>query len=173
MGVLNRQELSDLNPEKIYSIGTFVLHPELWAKIDKKFVKILNNPIKIKFNDQIRTKLGKLKDKKGIYIFFIEPNFPFVPATSYLMYVGRVISNNTFHKRFYDYVSAIGSRTHRRNIQLLTNLWPDKTWVYFYDLSVNDQEIAKIEEILYNNICPPLNTQFRSKRALNSRSIYN
>jgi len=171
--VLTRDELRDLNPEKIYNIQTFVLNYELWPNIDPTLAAILNAPIKIKFDTNIRNNLGAIRNKKGIYMFFVEPDFPFIPKVNYLMYVGRVISTNTFFRRFYDYVDGIGNKNIRRNIQLLTNLWEGKTWVYFYELSLPDTRIATIEANLYDNIVPPLNNQFRSKRALNSRSIYN
>ncbi len=173
MPVLTRDELADLNPEKLYNIPTFVLHYELWQNIDPTLAATLNAPVKIKFDANIRNNLGTLRNKKGIYIFFVEPDFPFVPKANYLMYVGRVINTNTFYLRFRDYVNGIGNRNIRRNIQLLTNLWEDKTWVYFYELNLADNRIKTIESNLFDNIVPPLNNQFRARRALNSRSIYN
>ncbi|WDF54885.1 hypothetical protein [Mucilaginibacter sp. KACC 22063] len=173
MPVLTRKELSELNPEKIYNIQTFVLHHELWANIDPALNAILNAPVKLAFDSTIRTRLGALRNSRGIYMFFVEPEFPFIPSCNYFMYVGRVISGNTFFKRFYDYVSSIGNKKKRRNLQLLTNLWPGKTWVYFFELNLSDTRIAAIEANLFDNIVPPLNNQFRAKRALNSRSIYN
>jgi hypothetical protein len=89
------------------------------------------------------------------------------------MYVGRVINTNTFFKRFNDYIKGIGNKNIRRNIQLLTNLWENKTWVYFYELNHDDSKIKTIESNLFDNIIPPLNNKFSAKRALNSRSIYN
>ncbi|MCB8999922.1 MAG: hypothetical protein H6540_07660 [Bacteroidales bacterium] len=173
MPALTKDQLRDLNPEKIYNIQTFLLHYELWPNIDTNLSNILNSPIRIQFDEQIRNNLGAIKYKKGVYFFFIEPEFPFVPNANYLMYVGKVVGTNTFFSRFYEYVSAIGNKNKRRNIQLLTNLWPGKTWVYFYDLTLTDNQIEGIEQNLYDNILPPLNNQFRAKRALNSRSIYN
>jgi hypothetical protein len=173
MPVLTRDELRDLNPEKIYNIQSFVLHFELWKNIDPNLATILNRPIKIKFDGNIRSNLGPIKNKKGIYMFFVEPDFPFIPKTNYLLYVGRVTKTNTFFKRFDDYVKGIGNKNIRRNIQLLTNLWEGKTWVYFFELNISDNRIMSIEENLYDNIIPPLNNQFKAKRALNSRSIYN
>lgn len=173
MPVLTREELSELNPEKIYNIPTFVLHYELWRNLDPNLANILNNPVRIQFDENIRRNLGQLRNRKGIYMFFVEPEFPFTPPTNYFVYVGRVIGTNTFFKRFYDYETAIGNRNKRRNIQLLTNLWPGKTWVYFYDLNLANNVIEGIERNLFDNIAPPLNNQFRSRRAVNSRSIYN
>ncbi|HVW15858.1 MAG TPA: hypothetical protein VHB54_18650 [Mucilaginibacter sp.] len=172
MAVLSRKQLSELNPDKIYNIQTFVLHHERWVNVDNTLSTTLNAPVKIEFDKDIRTKLGGLKDKKGIYMFFVEPDFPFVPSCNYLMYVGRVIGGNTFFARFYDYIKGIGNTTVRRNIQLLTNLWPGHTWVYFFELNLTDARISAIEKNLYDNIVPPLNNSFSAKGAKNSRSIY-
>ena len=88
------------------------------------------------------------------------------------MYVGKVAGNNTFRNRFYEYVNAIGNLDQRLNIMLLTNLWPNKTWVYVYPLDVTDDEIEAIEDNLIDNIVPPLNNKVKAKAAKNSRSIY-
>lgn len=171
MAVLSIDELNNLNPEKIYNIGTFVLNYSSWLNIRNDLNVILQNPIRVKFDSNIQ---ANLSSKKGIYMFFVEPDFPFAPEARYLMYVGRVISNNTFKKRFYDYVSGIGNRNNRRNIQLLTNLWPDKTWVYYYELDhLSDDEITAIEDNLIDNVIPPMNNRFKIKEAKNSRSLYN
>ncbi|MGI4822613.1 MAG: hypothetical protein ACRYFV_15495 [Janthinobacterium lividum] len=171
MPVLTRDELNGLNPDKLYRLK-FVLHYEQWSNLDPTILSHLHSPVKLKFDDNIRNSLGAIKNKKGVYIFMIEPDFPNVPTSNYLVYVGEVTAGNTFFKRFYDYVSAIGDRNKRRNIQLLTNLWPDKTWVYFYELSLTDAEIEAIESNLYDNIIPPLNNKFKAKKAKNSRSLY-
>lgn len=173
MPVLTRNQLTELNPEIIYNISTFVLHYELWQNLDSNLRNILYVPVRIQFDENIRDNLGVIRNKKGIYMFFVEPEFPFAPQANYLMYVGRVIGSNTFFRRFYEYVSAIGNKNKRRNIQLLTNLWPGKTWVYFYELNLADNTIEEIEKNLYDNIIPPFNNQFKARRALNSRSIYN
>ena len=169
---LSKERLAELNPERIYNLP-LVLNYELWKNIDTKLIGVLNNPFKIKFDENLRNNLGTVKDKKGIYMFLVEPDFPFIPKLNYLVYVGRVIKDNTFFKRFYDYVNSIGKENGRRNIQLLTNLWPDKTWVYFYELKLLDNQISEIEQQLFDNIIPPLNNEFRSKQAQNNRSIYN
>ncbi|PXV61100.1 hypothetical protein CLV62_12634 [Dysgonomonas alginatilytica] len=171
MTALSISDLNNLNPEKIYNIKTFVLNLSSWLNIRNDLNVILQNPIKVRFDSNIQ---AHLSSRKGIYMFFVEPNFPFTPEARYLMYVGRVISDNTFKKRFYDYVNAIGNRNKRRNIQLLTNLWPNKTWVYYYELDhLSDDEITAIEDNLIDNVIPPMNNKFKIKEAVNSRSIYN
>ena len=169
MGALSLEELNNDNPEKVFRIDTFVLNHQTWVNIRKDLSTLFLNGKKFKFDENIQT---VLPSTKGIYIFFIEPEFPFPPEVRYLMYVGRVIGTNTFRKRFYDYVSAIGSHEVRRNIQILTNLWPEKTWVYVYELDLTDDEITAIEDNLIDNIVPPMNNKFKAVEAKNSRSIY-
>ncbi|HWY13026.1 MAG TPA: hypothetical protein VN026_16945 [Bacteroidia bacterium] len=172
MATLSKTQLAELNPENVYRMP-FVMHFELWQKLDPNLSTHLSAPVKVLFDGKIRTKLGKVKNGKGIYMFIVEPDFPLTPKINYLMYIGRVINTNTFFKRFADYVGAIGDINKRRNIQLLTNLWPGKTWVYFYKLTAADSNIKKIERNLFDHIIPPLNNSFVSKKAQNSRSIYN
>jgi len=116
--------------------------------------------------------LGVLKNKKGIYIFFVEPNFPFTPNVYYPIYIGRVMKKNTFFKRFDEYVKAIGELNIKRNRQLMANAWPNNTFIYFYVLA-NDIEIEETEKQLIDYVIPPLNNQFYIDEAKNTRSIYN
>ena len=88
------------------------------------------------------------------------------------MYVGKVTGTDTFFHRFYEYVSNIGNLNQRQNTMLLTNLWPEKTWVYVYPLDLSDKEIESIEDNLIDNIVPPLNNRVKATSAHNSRSIY-
>lgn len=169
MGALSLSELNNDNPEKVSNINTFVLNNESWTNVRADLSILFNGGKKFKFDENIQS---LLPPTKGIYIFYVEPEFPFFPEARYLMYVGRVIGSNTFKKRFYKYVAAIGSHKERRNIQLLTNLWPDKTWVYVYELDLKDDEITAIEDNLIDNIIPPMNNRFKSSKAKNSRSIY-
>lgn len=169
MAVLSLEELNNDNPEKVFRIESFVLNHQSWINVRKDLTILFQKGKKFKFDEKIQS---ALPSTRGIYIFYVEPEFPFLPETRYLMYVGRVIGSNTFKKRFYKYVSAIGNHAVRRNIQLLTNLWPDKTWVYVYELNLTDEEITAIEDNLIDNIVPPMNNKFKSTKAKNSRSIY-
>jgi hypothetical protein len=171
MAVLSQEKLASLNIDKIYNIETYVLNINLWKQLDKSLKIKLKNPKKYPFDENIRTLLPK--KAKGIYIFTVEPEFPFIPTVVNFMYVGRVTAGNTFFKRFHEYVTAIGKEDQRRNIQILTNAWPGKTWVYVYELSLPDTEIKKIERNIFNSIVPPMNNEFTLKRAKNSRSLYN
>ncbi|MBK7908784.1 hypothetical protein [Candidatus Pollutiaquabacter sp.] len=112
MPVLTRDELADLNPEKLYNIPTFVLHYELWNNINPNLAVILNAPVRIQFNENIRANLGAVRNRKGIYMFFVEPEFPFTPSANYLMYVGKVVGTNTFSDDFMNtlVLLAIGIR---------------------------------------------------------------
>ena len=169
MAPLSYEELNNDNPEQIYNIETFVLNLQAWKDVRDDLRVLFQNGRRFKFDEHIQDSLPRTK---GIYIFYVEPQFPFQPEVRYLMYVGKVTGSNSFQHRFYDYVSGIGSHTIRRNIQLLTNLWPDKTWVYVFELNLTDDEIEKIEDNLIDNIIPPMNNKFKAITAKNSRSIY-
>jgi len=170
---LTLDELNKMNPEKTYNVPAPGYNPKAWDSISLPIT--LPKPIKLIFDDDIRKNMGtNVKYKKGIYMFCIEPNFPFDPEIRYIMYIGRVIKKNTFFKRFYDYVKAIGAPNKRRNIQLLTNLWAGKMFVYYYDLSqCPDNIISDIETQLIDKIIPPMNNKFELKDAQKTRSIYN
>lgn len=171
MPALTLQQINNANPEQNYNIKSFVLNINTWGNIRADLGRLFLNGIKLKFDENIRNNLPR---SKGIYIFYIEPDFPFSPETRYLMYVGKVAGKDTFYKRFYEYVKAIGNLDQRKNIMLLTNLWPNKTWVYVYSLDdATDDEIEAIEDNLIDNIVPPLNNKVKAKAAKNSRSIYN
>lgn len=169
MEALSYEELNNDNPEQIYNIKTFVLNLQSWKEVRTDLGVLFRNGQRFKFDEHIQEQLPKTK---GIYMFFVEPKFPFQPEVRYLMYVGKVTGTNTFQNRFYDYVSGIGCHNQRRNIQLLTNLWPNKTWVYVYELELSDDEIENIEDNLIDNIIPPMNNKFKAITAKNSRSIY-
>lgn len=169
MSTLSLQEINNAYPEKIYNIESFVLNINTWQNVRQDLSEFFRNGLRLKFDEHIRESMPKTR---GIYIFFVEPNFPFMPETRYLMYVGKVTGSDTFFNRFHEYVSDIGKLNQRQNTMLLTNLWPEKTWVYVYTLDLSDREIESIEDNLIDNIVPPLNCRLKAKEAQNSRSIY-
>lgn len=170
MAVLTLEQLNGINPEKIFDLK-LSLNINLWTSLT--LPSALPIPVKLVFNDDIRNVMPTtLKRKKGIYFFVVEPEFPFLPPLNHLLYVGRVSKNNTFFKRFYEYVNSIGKYNTKRNRQLMTNAWPDKTFVYCFEIN-DDSEIELIEKELIDKIIPPLNNKFSIKEAINTRSLYN
>lgn len=170
MSVLTLEQLNDYNPEKIYDLP-LTLNINLWNSLNLPIT--LPAPIKLEFNEALRSSMPtNLKKKKGIYFFVVEPNFPFVPTVNHLVYIGRVVKTNTFFKRFYEYIKAIGNQNVKRNRQLMTNAWPTKTYIYYFVLE-NDNHIEIVEKELIDKIIPPLNNKFSIKEATNTRSIYN
>lgn len=170
MSVLTLEQLNDYNPEKIFDLP-LTLNINLWNSLVLPIS--LPVPLKLEFNETLRSTMpSHLKKKKGIYFFVVEPNFPFLPAINHLIYIGRVVKTNTFFKRFYEYVKAIGNQNVKRNRQLMTNAWPSKTYVYYFALD-SDHEIEIIEKELIDKIIPPLNNKFSIKEATNTRSLYN
>lgn len=158
-----------LTPEQIRDRYNFapvhrmlVLHdPSKWSGLQNFN---LPNPIKMKFDVNIRQNMSQvIHDAKGIYMFVVEPEHDFAIdiCLKHLMYVGRVMEGATgfnFFRRFYDYVNAIGDLNAAKNKMRLTNLWPDQTFVYFFNLSnKSDAEITHIEDEIINKIVPPLN----------------
>lgn len=173
MSTLSLKEINDIYPEKVYSLPVHY-NPSWWEEI------ILNDfpePIIVEFEEEIRLYMSDdLKNSKGIYMFFLDPQHPFNPKIHYLVYIGRVLEGETdfnFGKRIYDYTKSIGSKARSRNKTLLTNLWPGKTYVYYYPLNnMPDEDIVDIEDLLINKIVPPLNNQFKGV-ANQTRDLYN
>lgn len=156
--------------------GLFNYHdPQKWQEIlNHKLPK----PVKLKFDKNIRKKMpASIKNSHGIYMFFLETSHPFPPDIymRHILYVGRVqkgTSSHTFFKRMYAYVQDIGNKKAARNRMRLTNLWPNHTYVYFFDLSDRqDKEIREIESNIYDNIIPPLNEELTGDSRL-TRQLY-
>lgn len=172
MSVLSLDDINSNFPDNRYKLP--VIHnPDKWKKIS---IPILPNPIKVKFDLNIITSIPtSIADSKGIYMFFLEPSHPFAPELRHLLYIGRVKEGKTsfsFKKRMYDYRSVIGDVNNPLNRVLLTNLWPDYTFVYFYNLdNMTDQNIEDIEQNLFENIVPPLNSRIGGKTE-QTRNLY-
>lgn len=150
-------------------------NPNWWSEI---IDHNLETPVKIKFDSNVRENMpDEIHNGKGIYMFFLEPDHPFPEEAGikHLLYVGRVqagVSNHNFFKRFYKYVKAIGNRSVARNTMRLTNLWPDHTYVYYFNLSDrSDLEIKNIESNIFNKIVPPLNEALEGEARL-TRQFY-
>lgn len=138
----------------------------------------LGTPVRLKFDEDIRINMpANIHRGKGIYMFFLETNHPFPKDVliRHLLYIGRVqkgTTNYNFFQRFNSYVKAIGNKTVARNVMRLTNLWPDYTYVYYFDLSGRtDNEIVDIEKNIFNNIIPPLNEELHGEARL-TRQFY-
>ena len=170
MRALSLEEINEQNPEKIYDLP-LTLNITKWETFNLP-VNLMSFSKKLKFDENIRQQMDNIKYKKGIYMFVVEPGFPFLPRIDYLLYIGRVIKSDTFFKRFYSYVKSIGNRNKKRNIQLLTNAWIEKTFVYFFEIN-DDLNIIETEKQLINIIVPSLNNQLYLKGAHNPRSILN
>lgn len=159
------------NPKRMH-----VYHDPLWWSDIRNHN--LGIPVRLKFDSNIRQNMPtNIKNAKGIYMFFLEPDHPFPDniLIRHLLYVGRVQNGTTnfnFFKRFYDYVQAIGNRSKALNIIRLTNLWPDHTYVYYFDLSSRaDNEIVQIEKNIFNKIVPPLNEELHGEAGF-TRDFY-
>jgi len=149
--------------------------PNWWNEIINHNLPV---PVRLKFDESIRGQMPQsIHHGKGIYMFFLEPNHP-LPNNIFIrhvLYVGRVQGGQTnfnFFQRFYRYVKAIGNKAGARNIMRLTNLWPDNTYVYYFDLSTRtDNDIVDIEKNIFNKIVPPLNEELHGEARL-TRQFY-
>lgn len=112
-----------------------------------------------------------LPSTKGFYVFTIEElGFPQIDFR-YLLYIGKVEKTNTFKNRFYKYRNTIDDSSAAENVMLLTNLWPDNTYVYVFELS-NDHEIVDIEKILIHKLKPNFNEEYFTSKTVTSTSLY-
>ncbi|MEM6737942.1 MAG: hypothetical protein AAGC64_12810 [Bacteroidota bacterium] len=154
---------------------TMLVHhnPNWWSQI---LDHDLGDPIKLKFDQNIRDAMPEnIHRGKGIYMFCLEPDYPISDEvlSKHLLYVGRVqagTTNYNFFRRFLKYVRSIGNRAIARNTMRLTNLWPNHTYVYYFELSEkSDQDIVDIEKNIFNNIVPPLNEELHGEARLTRR----
>lgn len=175
MAYLTPQEINQAHISNEFRLQVYH-NPNLWSNLINY---TLPSPIKIKFDEYIRDNMpANIRTGKGIYMFFTEPNhpLPIVINTKHLLYVGRVQEGDSgsynFHRRFYSYVKDIGNKSAARNRMRLTNLWPECTFVYYFDLTSRpDSEIRDIESNIINNIVPPLNEQLHGEARL-TRQLY-
>jgi hypothetical protein len=165
---LSIQRISDLNSDKFYEFTAFISikNFEIINDILKKCTVTLLKKEKFVYNIP-----DVLTNDKGIYLFTLEELSLFQPNLCYLLYVGRVFKDNTFKNRFYDYRNAIGNENVPQNKMLLTNLWPGKTFVYFYALT-DDNTIHDIEQILVNQTKPPFNAEYYTEKTINNIDLY-
>jgi hypothetical protein len=169
---LTPQEIADVHIGSVHGLS-YIHYPKNWGNID---LQNFPAPFVLQFNASIRDNMpNQIKNGKGIYMFFLEPNHPFSPELRHLLYVGRVRAGGTnynFFQRFYQYVNSIGNKAESSNKMKLTNLWPDHTYVYFYCLdNETDARIVEIESMLYNSLVPPLNDRLEGD-AKQTRDFY-
>jgi hypothetical protein len=174
MPVLNVSDINNHFVENRYLLNV-IHHPDFWQSLNLPLTP-LPPPTKVKFDENIKINMpASIRQNKGIYMFFLEPNHPFTPLINHLVYVGRVrqgTTNFSFLKRFDEYQKQIGNVNGSLNKVLLTNLWPDHTYVYFYSMnSLTDSDIATIEDEIIKKIIPPLNSKIGGKTE-QTRNLY-
>lgn len=135
-----------------------------WEEI---IIPALPTPVLLPFNENIRNRMPpNIRNGKGLYFFCVEPSHPINIEIRYLIYIGRVLGgatdNHNFHLRFAEYVNAIGDLNVKRNTMRMTNLWPNRTNVYFFDLNYcSDDDIIELEDLFIQKIVPPLNEKLK------------
>lgn len=109
--------------------------------------------------------------KKGFYVFVIE-NMDMAPLNfCYLLYIGKVTKSDSFKNRFYNYRNSINKIESVKNILMLTNLWPDNTFVYFFEIA-DDSQIDDIEKVMINRLRPPFNEQYFTDKTVSNTVLY-
>ncbi|MFE3849295.1 hypothetical protein ACFX5D_15120 [Flavobacterium sp. LB3P45] len=162
MPYLTESEVRDAFPHSAAPLKLSVYHRIEWW--DEIILPVpLPAPIRLTFTDTIRNTMPvNIRNGKGLYFFFLEPEHPINLNISQLVYIGRVLGgaldNHNFYLRFREYVNAIGNRAVKRNTMRMTNLWPNKTYVYFFELNhFTDAQIVVYEDLLIQKIVPALN----------------
>jgi len=142
----------------------FTLSPTLWQDADEintYFDKLTIHSIKF-FNDdctEINEKITTLPNNKGGIYFFILKNDVLPNLSSHIMYIGRahLTSHQNLRKRCREYFTKYyKDHTERPHINNMLNIWNKHLYLYYIELTDND-EIDMIEKKLINNIIPPFN----------------
>ena len=142
----------------------FTLSPTLWQDADEinhYFSTLDIKSIKF-FNDdctQINENIIDLPNDKGGIYFFILKNDVLPNLSSHIMYIGRAhnTKSQNLRKRCSVYFNQYyKNHTKRPHIHAMLNKWSNHLYLYFIELTDND-EINEIEEKLINNIIPPFN----------------
>ncbi|HVX01182.1 MAG TPA: GIY-YIG nuclease family protein [Candidatus Babeliaceae bacterium] len=166
---LTLQQIAQINAEDNYKFETFISPENIAFSLSALGKCKIEKIEKLKFENQITDSLT-LKDK-GIYLFVLEHVLVQTISLNYLLYIGKAYKTNSFKQRFYAYRSAIGSTQSKKNILMLTNLWPNSTFVYFVKITDN-QSIEDVEKILINKLRPPFNEEYYTEKSVNSTSLY-
>jgi len=89
-----------------------------------------------------------------------------------LLYVGKAMKSNTFKNRFYKYRDKIDNENDLvpQNVLMLTNLWPEHTYVYCYPMT-DDKDIHRIEKVLINRLRPAFNEAYYVDRNVTTTDL--
>ena len=152
-----------LPPTKEFRLKGYKIIEEL---LKPKSIYLGRIPFDYKITEQLTGK------KKGIYMFVLEELNSFGPNFSYLLYVGRTQKTNNFRNRFYTYRKYIGNKDSPENYRFMTNFWPGKTFIHFFELD-EDDDIVQIEKAIVMSLRPPLNEDYFISKINKSESLYN
>ncbi len=142
----------------------FTLSPTLWENSDE--INSFFNGLTVKnikfFNEDctaLNLNITNLSNDKGGIYFFILKHDVLPNLSSHIMYIGRAHStkHQNLRKRCSVYFNKYyKSHTERPHINTMLNIWDKHLYLYYIELTDND-EIDMIEEKLINNIIPPFN----------------
>ena len=142
----------------------FTLSPTLWIDSDDINVFFSHHTIRsIKFFNEdcsaINSDIVNLPTNKGGIYFFILKNDILPILSSHIMYVGRahLTQHQNLRKRCREYFTKYyQNHKERPHIHAMLNNWCKNLYLYFIELTDND-EIDEIERKLINNLIPPFN----------------
>lgn len=166
---LTLQQIAQMNADDNYKFEAYISPKSLdIVRTALNQCKIVNTE-KYLFEKNITDNLSF--KKKGFYVFVIEELG--IPSLNlcYLLYIGRAEKTNSFKNRFYKYRNAIDNTENAKNIIMLTNLWPNNTFVYFFEIN-NDKEIEDIEKIMINQLRPPFNEEYFTEETVQKTGLY-
>lgn len=167
---LTLQEIATIDAEDKYNFNVFVSPANIKLAQDAMSLCSVKSIEKYKFEYNITDNLSF--KKKGIYTFILEElEFHSAFKASYMLYIGKVEKTNSFRRRFYKYRNSIGQKDIAPNVMKLTNLWPENTFVYFFEID-DDREIVEVEKILIHKIKPHFNEEYFSEGTVSTTNLY-
>ncbi|GAB3571579.1 hypothetical protein GCM10027578_30100 [Spirosoma luteolum] len=166
---LTVQQIAQINAEDYYKFEAYI-SPENFNLVRTALKNCtVVNVERFPFEYNITDRLSR--QKKGFYVFVIEDMDMSPLSFCYLLYIGKVTKSDNFKNRFYGYRNSIGKAEAVKNVLMLTNLWPDNTFVYFFEVS-QDHEIDEIEKVMVYKLRPPFNEQYFTEKTVSSTDLY-
>ena len=117
----------------------------------------------VKFGEQSRNSVPS--NKFGVYAFMLEPNFPDIPCSAYLLYIGKTVRN--FRRRYGEYLDEEEDDFARPKIAWMFERWSEHIRFYYAPIA-NKSLVKETEDKLIDSCVPPCNDKFKGilRRAL-------
>jgi hypothetical protein len=132
----------------------FVHSPEMWAE-SRLPVGLSWTPVQFSRDNQKDVP----PDQYGVYSFMLEPDFPGLPKSAYLLYIGKTEENRGFRVRYQDYLYEQYKGFARPVISRALRRWEGYIWFYYAAIPQVDL-IDTVETALIISCIPPYNEKF-------------